>query len=406
LLALPLLRGNVYGFLDGDDATVVAGIGGVSARIGLALAAGLALASYSEVIRGPDRGVIDLHPLLPGPWLRARTALLARTRAGWLVLGWILLLPLWPRVDVLVVCAVMVAGAWVAGIGAGLGVNLAAPGLAANPALAGMFDAIRGTNPRLQAALIYAPGVALACSGVATVIASGGVTEWLEGDPVGLAALVVPFAVGGAGWWLAARNAKAMEPLPSLLGEIEAAWAAAESPEEARAVYLEWAARWAPTAIRRDLLKDLRHLWRGLRPWVTGSWGLAAIAALAGWTSDPDGLARVVWVGGAALVVAGFVGIRLGATDPAWLDLVLPSRGRVAGRAVAVWLVLQVVVLAGAGALAIRQGRIAASGLGRLEIAAVILAILGAAAGARLRGRGGIVYVPLGILLWAAGGTW
>lgn len=404
--ALPLLRGSFYAFLDGSEAFFVAGTGGIVTRIGLALAAGLALTTYTEVVRGPDRGIIDLHPLFPRAWLIARTRSIGAARLGWLGLALLFLVPLWPRIDALAVCAAVLAGAWAAGIGAALGVNLVAPRLAVEPSLAGVFDAIRGQNPRLQAALIYAPGVALAVSGSATVIASSGATAVLQGDARGLLAVAVPFGIAVGGWVVAARNARAMEALPALLGEIDAAWASAEAVDEARVVYLEWAVRWVPAAWRRDLQKDLRHLWRGLRSWVSGSWGLAALAALAGWSAEADARPRLAWVGGAGLLVLGFAGVRLAATDPEWLDAMLPARTRVIARIVAIFLMMQVVVLGGAAALGVRHGWSAVAILARLEGYAALFAALGAVAGLRLRGRGGVLYVPVGIVLWAMGGTW
>lgn len=407
VVALPLLRPTFYGFLDGPPAAYPDGAAGAASRLGLALAAGLALASYAEVIRGPDRGVVDLHPLLPGPWIRARIVSLARARVGWIAVAAVFLAPLWPRMDALLSGLALLAGAWFAGMGAGLGINLAAPRVAEDPRWAGVLDAIRGPNPRLQAALLYAPGVSLALSGAATLAASWGMGLWLRGDAAGLAALAAPVAVGIAGLALAARNAAAMARLPALLGEIDAAWAAVESPEEARAVYLEWAVRFAPAGLRRDLLKELRHLWRGLRPWVTGSWGLAFLAALAGWTKDVDASSRLAWVGGGALLVVGFAGVRLGADDPAWLDAMLPAPRRPVARFLALWGCMQAVIVAGMAALAVRQGILPALAAGlRLEVVAVVLAALGAGAGERLRGKGGLVYVPVGIVAWAAGGAW
>jgi len=66
--------------------------------------------------------------------------------------------------------------------------------LATKPALAGVFDAIRGPNPRLQAALLYAPGVALALSGSATILAAWGAGRAVVGEPAAAALLLVPVA--------------------------------------------------------------------------------------------------------------------------------------------------------------------------------------------------------------------
>ncbi len=400
------LAQDLYGtLLAGGEAAWVAGFSAIASRVGLVMAALLALSTYDTVVRGPDRGVVDLHPLLPGAWLRARTELLVRDRAGWLLVGAVFLAPLFPRVDALLLGALVVTGGWAAGIGAGLGVNLAAPGLAQKPALAGLFDAIRGHNPRLQAALLYAPGVALAISGAATLAASWGASRVLLGDPGGAVGLAAPFVVAAGGLVVAARAAPAMAGIGAVLGEIEAAWAQADTAEDARVVYLEWTVRLAPAPLRLGLLKDLRHLWRAHRGWVTGSWGLALLAGLAGWTDAPDGPERLVRVGAAALAAFGFVGVRLGASDPRWLDEMLPLPGRRPARALALFACMQAVILVGGLALLIRQGAAAGPAVLRLEVVAVALALVAAWAGDALRSRGGLVYLPVALLLWSLGGA-
>jgi hypothetical protein len=318
----------------------------------------------------------------------------------------VFLAPLWPRVDALLLGLLVAVGGWIAGIGAGLGVNLAAPGLAANPALAGVFDTIRGPNPRIQAALLYAPGVALALSGSATLAASWGATRVLEGDPAGWLGLGAPLLVAGAGWAMAVRAAPSTAGIGAVLGEIEGAWAQAASAEDARAVYLEWAVRFAPARLRLGLRKDLRHLWRAHRGWVGASWGFGLLAALAGWSASPAAPDETVRVGAAALGVFGLVGVRMGAADPRWLDEALPLPGRLPARALALVGAMQVVVLCGALALSVRHGLgPAALAAARLELFAVLLAGVAAWAGDALRERGGLVYLPVALLAWSVGGT-
>jgi hypothetical protein len=413
-VALPLLADTMYAFARApSQAAFVDGATGLVGRVGLALAAGLSLTTYAEAVRGADRGVVDLHPLRASDWLTARLIAALYDRGGWLIMAAILLLPIvfpgqglgW-RDGAYGAALIAAAGAWCAGAGAGFGVNLGAPGLADDPRLAGVFDAIRGPNPRLQAALLYAPGVALAVSGSAAIAGAAGAGMVMAGDPVGWFALPVPFVVGALGVAVAYRFAPERARLPALLGEIDAAHAAAESPEEARAVYLEWAVRFVPSSLRRDLHKDLRQLWRAERPWATGSWGLAALTALAGWSASPSAADRMVVVGGASALALGYVGVRLAAGNPAWLDAWLPSGRRAPSRAVAVALLAQPVVLAGAAALAVRQGLPLAAGAAlRVEGVVLVCAVLGALSGERLRGRGGIVYVPAGLVAWAIGGA-
>jgi hypothetical protein len=405
-LAAVWLGRDLYAtLLGGGGAAFAAGFTGIVARIGLVLAATLALSTYGALVRGPDRGVIDLHPLLPGPWLAAKTEGLLRDRAGWLGIALVFLLPLYQQPDAMALGALVLTGAWLAGLGAGLGVNLAAPGLATRPSLAGVFDAIRGANPRLQAALLYAPGVALALSGGATIAAAWGAGRLLAGDPAGILPLATPLGVAVLGGVLAVRAAPSMAGIGAVLGEIEAAWAQVDTAEDPHAVYLEWTVRFAPVGLRLGLRKELRHLWRGHRGWVTGSWGLALLAGIAGWTSTPEGPGRLAQVCVGALAALGFVGVRLAAADPAWLDVFLPVPGRRTARAAALFACMQVVILVGTSALAIRQGSAALGPLARAEGAAAVLAILAAVVGDRLRARGGIVYVPAALLVWALGGV-
>lgn len=404
-IAAVWLAQDLYGtLLRGGENAWAAGFTGVTARLGLVVAALLSLTTYDTLVRGPDRGVIDIHPLLPRPWLLARIEGLVRDRLSWLAVALVFLLPILPRTDAFALGGVVLLGAWLAGLGVGLGVNLAAPGLATRPGLAGLFDAIRGPNPRLQAALLYAPGVALALSGTATIAAAWGAGRLLLGDPAGVVGLASPFVLAVAGLVLAVRSAPAMAGIGAVLGEIDAAWAQSEDPEEARAVYLEWTVRLVPVPLRVALRKELRHLWRSHRAWVTGSWGLALLAGIAGWTDAADGAARLAQVGAAALAAIGYVGVRLGASDPPWLDTFLPLRGRVTARAAAVFAAMQVVVAVGTATLLVRQGVPAFGALLRLELVALALAGVAAWAGDTLRARGVLVYVPAALLLWAVGG--
>ena len=189
-----------------------------------------------------------------------------------------------------------------------------------------------------------------------------------------------------------------------MLGEIEAAHAEAEGPEEARRVYLEWAVRFAPPAMRRDLLRELRHAWRGLRVWVTGSWAAALAGAVAGWGAAGEGSGRFVQVAGAGLVIFGVLGIRLGATDPPRIaaDLGLSAPRLQAARAAAVFGVLAGVLVPGAVLHLVRAGAAGLPAVVALGVAAVVVAALGAVLGDRAPERGIWVYVPAGGLLWVA----
>lgn len=385
-LAAGLVRDEVFDFAVGlptQTAMSAAAAAGLVGRIGLLLGAGLTLGTFDVVVRGPDRAVLDTHPLLPGPWYSSRITESARVRMPWLLAA---LGALWPLGDVraIVLCGFVLAGAWFAGLGIGIGVNLAAPGIGLNPRFTGVLDAIRGVNPRLQAALLYAPGAALSIAGIGILAGASGLEHALRGSLSPL--LLAPWALGAVGILLGRRAAPDAARLPALLGEIDAAYAFADAPDEAKRVYLQWAVRFVPAAIQVHLLRELRHIWRAQRGWATGAWGLALVAAAAGWAGQ-------LWAAvGLVTVVAG-LGVRLTSEDPAWIAESLGvSRGRVrAARAIAVAGVAAPVAIAGGLATALQRG----AGALPAVLALVLVSLIAPAAAV----RAGRAYVPLAILL-------
>jgi hypothetical protein len=314
-----------------------------------------ALGTYDLVVRGPDRGVIDVHPLLARPYLRARLARVARERLPWLGVAAVLGLPLWAVPTAGIGYLVVVGGAWAAGIGLGLGVNLLAPRLAAAPAAAGLLDAIRGSNPREQAPFLYAPGVAVALTGLCVVAGQVGIAGLLGGGVPW--ALGVPWVAAAVGVAAAFAQAEDLARLPAVLGEIDARWAGAEVEEEARRVYLEWLADRAAPAWREELRKELRHGWRGHRSFVLAAWALGALCAGMVATEGPG---RLKLVGVAAVGVVGVLGERLRRADPPLLDLLYPRPHRALARTVAMLGWALPVLLLGGGA-AVWQGAVGAA---------------------------------------------
>jgi hypothetical protein len=405
LAALPLLRGSVYGFLGASPAGEALGASGAAVRIGLLLAGAMSLDTFGQALRGPDRGVVDVHPLRPVPWFSSVVRRSGRARVAWLGLGLVALTPLASRPWLCAWAAAVLAGGWLAGWGAGLGVNLAAAALAERPQLAGLLDAVRGANPRAHAALLYAPGVSLGVSGVAVIAASAGMEGLAAGPPSAgaVALLLSPVVVALGGLALGRAHADARVTLPALLGEIEAQHAAAESPEEARAVYLQWVVPRVPAAWRPLVLLDLRQLWRAQRSWVSGGWALGGLSALAAWSDGPLGVsARAVACGAVALL--GLSASRLASGNPAWLDASLPSTSRTPARAVVAGLTMLPVVVCAPVAEAVRHGVVPALALGGL-LAAVgaVCALLAAGTAARWRARGAAPYAALAVLIVAGG---
>jgi hypothetical protein len=264
------------------------------------------------------------------------------------------------------------------------------------PALAGALDAIRGQNPRAQAALIWAPPVALALAGAGVVAGGAGLQAAFAGDARGYLALIVPFAVGAAGLRLAFVGGDTLARIPAVLGEVEAAYAAVEAAEEGRRVYLEWVVPWAPAAWRPELLRVLRAGWRAERGWLGASFLAALLVAAAGFTKEPALAGRAVQVGGLALAALGLVAGRIRARDPAWLRLTLPTPGLRPAMAAAVFAWGQVIVAAGAATLTVRQGFVGVEAGLRLEAMLALFAALAAA----LPPAG---YVPLALAVWALG---
>lgn len=271
---------------------------------------------------------------------------------------------------------------------------------ALSPRMARIMDAIRGDNPRMHAAFIYAPGAALAVVGAAVGLAASALGWALGGWAPGWAFLALPPFLG----WVGARVARRLAPAAwlratALVTEIDGMYAGIEAPDEARRVYLDWLA-----GDRPELLRALRHGWRGLRAWATGAWLLGVLGALAGWSDDPAAAARVIAVSGASTLFLGFLPSRMAAGDPAWLDAALGVRpGRVAGaRAVATFLYAQGALLPPAAALAVRQGSAFLAPLLAGELLAALGAALGALAAMRWRERGAWVYGPAALVVWAA----
>ncbi len=228
-LATPLAAPVLLGFLDAG--VIPVGLQGISLRLGALVAAAMALHTYTDLVRGPDRPVLDPHPVQPRLLLSAIAARTARERLYLPVMGSILLLPVGLAGHWLAwaLGSAVVAGAWVAALGVGFAVHLGGVWAAMSPELAGLMNLVRGNNPRMQAALIYAPGVALAVVGVAVGMAASGAGGVLMGWTPGYALLAVPPAVGVMGWLVARPLADAWYVrATALLSEIDAQWAGLE----------------------------------------------------------------------------------------------------------------------------------------------------------------------------------
>ena len=225
-LATPLAKPVLLAFLEAG--VVPVGMQGISLRLGALVAGAMALHTYTALVRGPDRAVLDPHPVQPRLLLSALALRTARERVYLPMMGAILLLPVGLEGHWLawVLGSVVVLGAWLCALGVGFAVHLGGVWAAMSPELAGVMNLVRGSNPRMQAALIYAPGVALAVVGVAVGMAASGASGVLSGWSPGYAFLAIPPVVGLLGWLVALPLAEAWYVrTTALLSEIDAQWA-------------------------------------------------------------------------------------------------------------------------------------------------------------------------------------
>lgn len=394
--AVPLLHDSVFAFANSVGPARSAGAVGAVARVALLLAGVLALRTYDLVVRGPDRGVVDVHPVLAEPYVRARLLRGVSESGTALLTAAVVLVPIWPDVRSILGGAVLLVGAWAAGVALGVGVNLAAPGLCANPGFASALDLVRGQNPRSQAALVWAPAITLAVAGLSVVAAAGGLDVALRGEAWGYLALAVPFAAAGLGVRLAFVGADTLARIPAVLGEVDAAYAAVEEAEEGHRVYMEWIVPRLPAPLQPEVLRVLRHGWRSERAWLSATFLAAVLAAAAGWTPGADGPSRVTLVAGLVAVGIGLLGPRLRARDPAWLALTLPSRFGRTSVVIAIFAWVQPVLVAGCVVLLVRHGFAGLRTFALLEAWVVLVAVLAS----RLPVG---AYLPATLLLCAGG---
>lgn len=400
----PLVKPIFLPFLH-DSRYLAEGVAGVGLRLGMVLCGAMSVFTYAALVRGEDRPILDPHPADPPALLRYLLLRTAIERAGLPIGAALILAPMALSGEVAGwLCASAVAlGGWTVGLLGGFPVHLGSVWAAESPALSSVLELIRGHNPRMQAALIYAPGLALAVGGGAIYAASLGAQAAMSGQPWAALALLIPLAVGLGLWGLVGRLSRYHYRATVILAEVDGAYAAQEDPEEARRVYLEWATRYTPPSLRALLLRELRHGWRGLRTYISGAWGLGLLAALPVWAEQGAGGPRAVLLAGATMLVVGAVAPRLAADDPAWLESALPIAPRrvVLARLLAVFGWLQGAILPVVLALAIRAGwSDALPAWGTLEGFALGCAALGAGL-SPLRGRGLPLYLLLGLLAWA-----
>jgi len=316
---VPMVKDTLFGFLPGPGQVIpveqwALGLSAMVSRLANLVAAAVILHSYSDLVRGPDRAVLDVHPVRARALVMAIASHTFRARLYLPLCVAVLLLPVGLQGTWTAYAGALglVVSAWLAGLGVGFFVHLGGVWAAYSDSLAVILDALRGDNPRMQAALIYAPGVALAVVGVSVELAAIGLEAALGGWTLGFLWLGIPIAIGGLAWAFVGRLADRFYVKASLLlADVDGAWASTDTKETAGDVYMQRLGNGRP-----ELLRALRLGWRSLRIYATGGWVAGLVVAMLGW-GTPE---RAMFWGAGATVWVAAVAALMPAKDPQWLD--------------------------------------------------------------------------------------
>jgi len=397
--AAPLARPVLLGFL--DNGLFHVGLEAITLRLGALMAAAMAIHTYADLVRSPDRAVLDAHPVAPRLLLRAIALRTALQRSYLPVVGAILLAPIVPVAGWLpwLGGVGVVLGAWLAALGVGFAVHLGAVWAGLSDGLAKLLDALRGDNPRMQAALIYAPGFALLVVALSVSFSAGGLARAVSGDPTGWPLMGVPLLVGGVGWALAGPLAdRYYVRATALLTEVDGLVAGVSAAEEDRLVYLEWLSRGRP-----ELLRQLRQGWRAQRSWAVGAWGLGLLGLLAAWSTEPGVAGRLLSVVGGCALLYALLPPRLSGGDPVWLDEALGVQVNKVdnARALVAFAYAQGVVLPALAAGLVRHGTAVLLPLAVVEIIAALLIFVSSKLARRMGERAAWIMGPVALVAWA-----
>lgn len=280
-------------------------------RTGAVLVAITALQTYTDVVRHPERFIFGVHPIRARLFLRSVSIQQLFNSSLYVLLS----LGIWSGVstDWLSWIVVYVLSAWLGGIGAGYAVHLGSVWAAKAPAMNGVLDAIRGANPREQAAFIYAPGAALALMGMGLIFGAGATRLSIEGQMNFAAWILAPLVIGCIGWMTALRLAEEhLIRAGMILSDIDAHWGVVEESEDEGSVYLDWLAKDNPHRLRL-----LRQSWR-LHRWVTvGLWIMGSVVALMQWLGDDF---EVILASGFVATAFVVFPMKLLQHEPQWLQ--------------------------------------------------------------------------------------
>ncbi|MEC8380940.1 MAG: hypothetical protein VXZ96_11490 [Myxococcota bacterium] len=307
-------QGSVFKFLNSPP--IHNGLSGLLFRLTALSIAVLSITVYSRLMRSRDREVLSIHPIDPQSFLRA---LMMDTihRSIWLPIGLIgFLTPLFfVSSSYFYISVVLILSSCLGGIGIAFAVTLGAVWVSTAPVAQPILDALRGPNPRVQAAFIYAPGFTLLMMGLLLGLSVEGGLLVIQRHLFYGAFLLLPGAIGLLGCGLALKLAPGqLVRATAILHEIDAHWVSVDSEGQGHEqhVYLDWMAKHSP-----ERLRTLRQGWRMRRSLAIGPWICGALGALSAWSSN--GEASVMFVN---------LGVAIGALlsgscrdgDPLWLD--------------------------------------------------------------------------------------
>ena len=394
-----LVRATFLEFLDtGANATALRGLW---LRGGLLVLSMVGFRVHSTVLRGRSREILALLPVEPRKVVAVDLLDVTRTAVAWVAAVGLLCLPVGQALGISVWAQGMavVAGAAALSISWSAIALLGAISVAEDPAWAGLLDAVRGNNPRPQAAIIYALAPMVFLGGVVLDQAAAGAVGEAH-----IATLALPWVLGFA-------SIPAIAPLADrvwfqatmVLEDIRARYAAVEDPEDAKRVYMDWTLRWLPDEVSRWAELDLRHGWRSHRGTLAFMWLGALFAFGAGWSAQAGTPMRAGLVAGVSGWWCGAVMLRMAAEVQPFLRtwLVVPRGVRLAARTwtVGMW---SVAPIAAAGvAVLLRMGPMAAAQAMGIGMVVCALAALAAAVFAARPRLGMVPYVALGTLVVA-----
>ena len=300
----------------------IPGMEGLAFRLSALVGAAVAMWSYQQIIRTPERAILGTHPIQPILWFYALFYKTIRSTWTWpctiSALAWPLASAGYVK-EYILMCGIVVIG-WVSMLCVSYSVHLGSVWVARSPQWGPMLDMIRGNNPREQAAFIYAPGFALFFCGMVMMLCSFSMDGVLQGYLPAIVLLLAPLGVAVASFFVARKlSMTQLVPASAVLAEVDARWAMLEEGQDEEGVYLEWLA-----GERRELVRTLRQGWRSVRVWPMGIWALGLFAFVSGWTGALENallFSSVGSIGGCTIAVV------LAQKNPIWLDQQLGVQG-------------------------------------------------------------------------------